>query len=31
MDVDMDDKISMAELKNYIARFELAIDESTAE
>lgn len=31
MDVDMDDKISMTELKNYIARFELAIDESTAE
>lgn len=31
MDVDMDDKISMTELKNYIARFELAIDENTAE
>ena len=31
MDVDMDDKISMSELKNYIVRFELAIDERTAE
>jgi hypothetical protein len=31
MDVDMDDKISMTELKNYITRFELAIDDSTAE
>ena len=29
MDVDMDDKISMTELKDYIRRFELAIDEST--
>jgi len=31
MDADMDDKISITELKDYIARFELAIDESTAE
>ena len=31
MDVDMDDKISKSELKNYIDRFELAIDERTAE
>ena len=31
MDVDMDDKISKSELKNYIVRFELAIDEGTAE
>lgn len=27
----MDDKISKSELKNYIDRFELAIDERTAE
>jgi hypothetical protein len=31
MDVDMDDKISMSELKNYIVRYELAIDGRTAE
>jgi hypothetical protein len=31
MDVDMDDKVSITELKNYIVRFELAIDNEIAE
>ena len=31
MDADMDDKICMSELKSYIRKYELAIDENIAE